>query len=390
MNRLHHLGKDERGISILYITAGFLAFFAATTLAIDVGMMTTARSQAQNAADSAALAGAIALALDDWEDRSADGPAVQATINAALENTVLGAAVDVDPADVTFPVAPGGEANRVAVTVYRASARGNPLSTFIMSVFGVDTVDLAASATAHAARANAMTCVRPFTIPDKWRENNIPPNDTFDRYDNKGEEILNADEYIPDGPEETSYRPEVSMNANPPGDKGRRVTLRAGTGNNIAPSFYYSWSMPGGDGDIGGEYYRENIMYCNQSMIDTGYAMTQEPGDKMGETVQGIDALIAQDPTAYWDDDDEKVVSPLGRSPRVFPIPLFDPDAFQLGKQNGRNATLVVAGWIGFFVEERSGNEVYGRILPMLGVIDPDGGPAPEGGAVPRAVQLIE
>lgn len=385
MNRLRTLRHDERGISILYITAGFLAFFAATTLAIDVGMMTTARSQAQNAADAGALAGAIALALDDWEDRSPGGPAVQAAINAARENTVLGGQVAVDATDVTFSPAPNGEANRVAVTVHRASARGNPLSTFIMSVFGVSTVDLAASATAHAAPANAMTCVRPFTIPDKWRENNIPPNGTFDRYDNKGDLVENPDEYVPN---ETSYKPEVSINDG--GDKGRRVTLRAGTGNNIAPSFYYSWSMPGGGGDIGGDYYRENIMYCNQSMIDTGYAMTQEPGDKMGETVQGIDALIAQDLTAYWDDDDEKVVSPLGRSPRVFPIPLFDPDAFQLGKQNGRNATLVVAGWIGFFVEGRTGNNVYGRILPLLGVIDPNAGPAPEGGAVPRAVQLIE
>jgi Flp pilus assembly protein TadG len=37
---------------------GFMAFFAASTLAIDVGMFMTARSQAQNAADAGALAGA--------------------------------------------------------------------------------------------------------------------------------------------------------------------------------------------------------------------------------------------------------------------------------------------------------------------------------------------
>jgi len=377
MNRLHHLRDSERGMSILYITAGFMAFFAATALAIDVGVQTTARAQVQNAADAGALAGAIALALDDWDDRSAGGPAVQAAVSAARKNDVIGAPVAVDESDVAFLAAPNGEANRVRVSVYRTTARGNPLSTFIMSVFGVATMDVAATATAHAAPANAMTCVRPFTIPDKWIENNVPPNDTFDRYDNKGRVIDDADVYAPGT---TSYRPWEAP------DKGLRVTLRAGTGNNVAPSFYNSWMMPGG---TGADFYEDNIKSCNQSMIETGQPMTQEPGNMVGPTSKGIDDLIAQDPTAYWDDDDLKVVSPLGRSPRLFPIPLYDPDFFQSGKMTGRNATLKVAGWIGFFVEERRGNEIYGRIAPMLGVIEDNGGPAPVG-AVPRAVQLIE
>jgi len=384
MTLVHRLRRDERGVSIVYVTTGFLAFFIATTLAIDVGMLTTARSQAQNAADAGALAGAIALALDDWDDRSPTGPAVQAAINAARENLVIGGDVSVDPSDVTFPVAPNGEANRVQVTVHRTAARNNPLSTFIAAVFGSATADVSANATAHAAPANAMTCVRPFTIPDKWIENNVPPNGTFDRYDSRGRVIPDADRYAP---AELSYQPHVPVSDG--GDKGRRFTLRAGTGNNIAPTFYYSWSMPGNNGEIGADWYEENIAACNPTSIPTGWPMTQEPGNMMGPTNDGIDDLIAQDPTAYWDDDTSKVVSPLGRSPRVFPIPLYDPDYFQYGKMNGRNATLKVAGWIGFFVEGRTGNDVYGRMMPLLGTIDPDAGPAPEG-AVPRAVQLIE
>ena len=94
----------------------------------------------------------------------------------------------VEPEDVTFPLAPNGEANRVRVEVFRTAERSNPLSTFIMSVFGMSTADISARATAHAARANAITCVRPFTIPDRWTENNIHSNDTFDRYDNFGNE----------------------------------------------------------------------------------------------------------------------------------------------------------------------------------------------------------
>jgi hypothetical protein len=82
-------------------------------------------------------------------------------------------------------------------------------------------------------------------------------------------------------------------------------------------------------------------------------------------------------------------VSPLGRSPRVFPIPLYDPDYFQLNKQTGRNATLRVVGFIGIFVEERVGIEVKARVVPLLGTIDPDPGAAPAGSNI-MAVRLVE
>ena len=89
LNRLRRVHDDEHGMSLIYVTAGFISFFAATTLAIDVGMAVTARTQAQNSADAGALAGAIALALDSFNDRTASGPAVQSAVNAAAANTVM-------------------------------------------------------------------------------------------------------------------------------------------------------------------------------------------------------------------------------------------------------------------------------------------------------------
>ena len=103
MIRLRHLRRDERGASLLYITVGFMAFFAASALAIDVGMLMTARGQAQTAADAGALAGAIALAVDDFDDRSPTGPSVLAAMNTALENAVLKEAVSVEPARCHVP-----------------------------------------------------------------------------------------------------------------------------------------------------------------------------------------------------------------------------------------------------------------------------------------------
>ena len=72
---LNRLYRDERGMSLVFVGVGFMAFLAATTLAIDVGMFATARSKAQNSADAGALAGAVALYFDDYDDRFARAPA---------------------------------------------------------------------------------------------------------------------------------------------------------------------------------------------------------------------------------------------------------------------------------------------------------------------------
>ena len=367
--------RDPTGMSLVFISVGFMAFFAATTLAIDVGLFMTARTQAQSSADAAALAGATAFVYESFDDRTAGGPAVQSAINTAKRNKIIGADVSIDPADVTFPIGSGGQYDRVQVWVRR-----NAIPTLVGKVFNVPTFDINATATAEAAPANAMTCVKPFTIPDKWVENKTPPwtiDSTFDRYDNKGAIIPNADVYIP---------PSATYKTWTAADAGTRFILRAGTGNNIEPTFYYSWKMPG---DIGGDYYRDNIANCNPTVIPVGVTMTQEPGAMEGPTIDGLKDLVAKDPTARWDDYQKKVISDFGQSPRVFPIPLYDPDLYQNGKQNGRTATLISRNWLGFFVEGFNGNEVYGRLVPITGVIDTSLPLAPDG-VYPRAIRLVK
>jgi hypothetical protein len=361
-------------MSMVFVSVGFMAFFAATTLAIDVGMFMTARTQAQTSADASALAGATAFVYESFDDRTAGGPAVTSAINTALRNKVLGGTVSINPADVTFPIGSGGQYDRVQVWVRRTG-----VPTLLGDLFNVPTFDITATATAEAAPANAMTCVKPFTIPDKWVENKTPPwtiNSTFDRYDNKGQIIANADVYIPPSATHQTWTEE---------DAGTLFYLRAGTGNNIEPTFYYSWKMPGA---IGGSYYEDNIAGCNANVIPMGINMVQEPGAMEGPTIHGMEILLAKDPDAYWDDEQNRVVSEFGQSPRVFPIPLYDPDLYQEGKQNGRTATLVARNWLGFFVEDLTGNEVRGRIVPIRGVVDTSLPMAPDG-VYPRAIRLV-
>src|ERR1043165_5295546 len=103
-------------MSFVVVGMSMMAFLAATTLAIDVGMLMTARSQAQNAADAGAHAGAVALAMNNYTDHSATGPAVTGAIAAAKSNVVMGAEVSVIPADVEFLNDPAGNPDRVRVT----------------------------------------------------------------------------------------------------------------------------------------------------------------------------------------------------------------------------------------------------------------------------------
>ena len=100
--------------------------------------------------------------------------------------------------------------------------------------------------------------------------------------------------------------------------------------------------------------------------------LIQEPGAMAGPTIQGLEELIAKDPGAYWDTGTNDVAGSSydGQSPRVFPIPLFDPEFYDAGKRNGRMADLRVANWIGFFLERIEGNGAIGRIIPIGGIRD--------------------
>ena len=388
--RFRRLRDDESGMSLVYTAIGFMTFMAASTLAIDVGMFMTARSQAQNSADAGALAGVVALVRNDWDNRGASGPAVQSAISTATKNVVIGTAPSVLASDVSFPNDPAGQPNRVQVKVYRTAFRNTAIPTLIGPLFGIPTVDIAATATAEASPANAMTCVKPFMIPDKWNENmddkgkatgTWTPGSQFDLVDSKGVPLTNPDVYY--GANDPRYTGYTVAN-----DVGTNLTLRAGTGDEINPSFYYSWKMPG---DTGGDFYRENIANCNTSLMTWGDLITQEPGAMSGPTIQGVDALIAQDPGAYWDTSCKCVAgSQFGtNSPRVFPIPLYDPYYYALGKVNGRVADFRIANFLGFFVSSTSGNAIYGYVTNIVGVVDKDAGPAPAA-AFPKAIRLVQ
>ena len=394
---LHHLRRDERGMSLVFVSVAFMALLSATTLAIDVGMFMNSRSQAQNAADAGALAGAVALVYNDYDDRSATGPAVQSAINTARTNVVIGVAPSVTPPDVTFPKSPAGLNNRVRVEVLRTASRPDPgpVPTLIGGLFGVKTVDITAVAVAEASPATAETCVKPFTIPDKWIENQDKggwtPDSTFDTLDAKGKALPNPDVYIPPWNPDTKQSNPDYTGYNMQRDKGVEIVLKADNNTKITASFYNPWDLPGSSG---ASDYRANIAGCNSAVLAPGEKMSPEPGNMVGPTAQGMADRIALDPGARWEGGPGLSGcncvqgSKYSQSPRVAIIPVYDPVAFADGKQHGKGITLINRGYIGVFIEDMKGSDVYGRITPIIGV-DGGDGTAPAG-AFPKLIRLVQ
>jgi putative Flp pilus-assembly TadE/G-like protein len=366
-NRIQRFWRDERGISTMLVGFGFVGFMGAATLALDIGMNVLARTQAQNSADAGALSGATALVFDDYNDRSAGGPAVQSAINAARENDVIGGDVNVDPPDVTFPLGPTGLNNRVRVFVDR------DVPTVLASFFGTMSMNIKAAATAEASPANAATCLLPFIIPDKWEEIVAPPwnpNSEFD-YADKKQQVMNPhDEYRP-GPRPpggtgTGY--DVNI------DTGTILILKQDNNGKVAPSVYNPYRIPGSSGAAD---YEAAISGCNTTIVNTDIIVDQEPGMMTGPTRDGIINLVNQDAGAYWEPlpgcncirgSDPKFG---GMSPRLRTIPLYDPILFDMNRQPGlANATFKIVSFLGVFIVGMQGNDVIARIHPVTGLVN--------------------
>jgi len=93
-------GRHERGVSSLVVLVALVALIAVGSLAIDGGILWTARNQLQNSVDAAALAAASNL-IDPSVPATTPGPARAAAVDQAADHLAVSAAsVAVPSADV--------------------------------------------------------------------------------------------------------------------------------------------------------------------------------------------------------------------------------------------------------------------------------------------------
>ena len=87
----------------------------------------------------------------------------------------------------------------------------------------------------------------------------------------------------------------------------------------------------------------------------------------VGPTRQGVDAIYAKDPNAWWDAGHQNYDGTMGnyfdsaynRSPRHRAVPVFDIENYMSGHRTGRGEVYIV-GFVGMFVEGMVGNDVMG------------------------------
>ncbi|HLK31751.1 MAG TPA: pilus assembly protein TadG-related protein [Terriglobales bacterium] len=154
--------KREKGTVLVTTAVSMVAIIAVLGLAIDMGVLYTARTSAQHAADAAALAGAYAYLVypsSNLVNSAYGGDVTQVATkmaqDTATQNQILGNSLTTSDLTITFPAA-----NRVTVVVQKS------IPTYFIKVLGrFANVPVRAQATAEAdTSASASSCLRPFWI----------------------------------------------------------------------------------------------------------------------------------------------------------------------------------------------------------------------------------
>lgn len=413
-------GRSQRGAVLVHVAIAILGLAAFGALTIDYGIMWLSRRQAQNAADAAALAGAISLAFDDPSDLDLARRAAEA---AGERHTIFGQSPNIEPgsgttdADVIIGPCPPNSVGLpdtcVRVNVYRNQFR-DPLPTFFARLIGRPDQGVRATATAQVASGTSSRCIRPWAMPDLWNDivdddpddpaecGSFPTNwcweDTWDAYDQQGNAMNPRDTYDPatDGFDYDTFR-------------GIQVRIKPGNPQQaLTAGWFFPIDLPReGEPDTGGDRYRENIYSCNSLPVQAGDYIWSEPGNMIGPTRQGVDVLLGQDPGARYvngeivdscagranacfcpDADGDLLPCTLPVSPRLVPIPVFNVEAYSTQDRTSGRFQLQITRILGFFIDNMQGQDVIGYLHPISGELT-GGGDADDPNSFLRTVILV-
>jgi Flp pilus assembly protein TadG len=400
MRFLNKIQRDEKGATAIMVAIAIVVIFGFAVVAIDMSLIQLAKTQLQNAADAAALAGALVLANSNGDQTAATAEAIRiAGLNEAVQD--IHRPVVITDSDVIFP----GQ-DSITVTTHRTIATGDPVSLYFLKVLGESNVnkgEVTAKATATVGCISGTDCLKPFCPPDRW-----------DDVDNDGEwddeepyqDLNGSGSYDPGEPftdengdsvwtQAEFYDPEVT-GFKVPDDVGDSVTLKLlNPSDDWGMFWYYAVDYgPINTGDpviTGGDTYRAWICEeCEPYVVNIGDQLQVEPGNMVGPTVQGLRCLIELDPGAFWNEVTNTVENSLygSKSPRIIKLPVFDPTLGLQTDVNGRKY-LTVAKILVIFVEENpGGGDVVGRFMTMATEGEPD--PDCSSGGFMYSVVLVE
>jgi Flp pilus assembly protein TadG len=392
--------RSERGAILIQVAITLLGLALFSALVIDYGVLWTSRRQAQNSADAGALAAAIHLLYN-----ATDTPgAVESAHNVAHDNAVWGeapAAADVlVQTDLTCPPGSGGGPGCVRVQVNRGTTDllGNPhtnvLPTYFANIAGITSQRISAVAMAQVYAGNAVSCIKPWIVADKWQDT-TPDTDPAPYNDDSWDRDDTFDPAAPD-----TYDPDLGFN--PTHDTGYQMPLKPGNIGTWSAGWAMEIDFLGGGGCPGSQCYKDNIEGCPDWVPTVGifnpagYAAahpgencdaqndTADPargclsvktGMSQGPTSQGVNDLVALDSDATWVEGDnpatlgvtelgyvsggcmadgscvDNLGNPQSISPRIVPIAIFNSTGFIDEGCSGTGCVAQVVKLAGFFIE---------------------------------------
>jgi len=377
--------RNRRGVALAFVALLVFVLLGMAALAVDMGMLYGARTEAQRVADASALAGAGAYL------RSMDEATARATaIDYGTRNRIRGIPVEIRPGDVD--VIP--DSQKVRVRVFRTQQRENPIETIFARALGFNWINVAAMGAAQAFPAGAIdgSCLLPFALPDRWMkadgswptmyDNFNPPSDTYTPYPE-------ADATGYSYPESVGYRMQIR------GQQPQGADYHPGWWRQV---WFWGTQVPGNNAVVNA------IRNCVSDepvpvALDDWYQT--QPGNLSGPQINNaFTDVINRDPGAYWDDGCNCIkgsaYGPGGDgtgSPRVRPIALFDPR--QPPVQGA--FPVEITNFISVFVESSSFvNEpggpgqpsVWVRFMGLSGIAP--GEWTPDAGPLARVLRLVE
>jgi hypothetical protein len=280
----------ERGATLFIAAASLLAVLSMAGLAIDLVALYVGRSEAQRAADAAALAGASAFVSTgcasggiDCLSSSVEALATQKATATGAQNLVGGKAPSVPTVSITFSRGDGATPTRDPMITVVASAT---MPTFFMKIWGVTSNTVSATATAEAYNPSGSTsgppycasCLKPFIVP------NCDPNHPVAKSN------ANANLNCPIAG--TSNYASYFINPNNNGllvNSGSVIGEQWTLHSQGAPSQYYSVAVGNSQSK---STYQAAIQGCSTIVITCGTQLQTLNGNAVGPTGQGVEALI--------------------------------------------------------------------------------------------------
>lgn len=186
--------KSKKGITIVLVAIMLTVLLGFVALAVDVGNLMASRNELQNVADAAALAGAgymgsvyKNLNLSQQSSHTFSKAEIATVVNqVSQQNKASGVNISVNEADIILgewdpntktisPVTLTGP-NAVNVTARRDGSANTPIATFFARIFGINTVNVTAEATAALTGPYSVSDLQtPFALSQ-----NVFPNNCTD------------------------------------------------------------------------------------------------------------------------------------------------------------------------------------------------------------------